>query len=153
MQVHPYLPAVAAILCFRGTSGRPGRPNAKGLPEERPIDVGWDPREAILCRQCRQMVTHASERISVRGGHQHTFANPHGIVFEIGCFRTVQGCGLVGQATLEWSWFKGYSWRILVCKMCLTHLGWLFASTEGESFSGLILDRIIASSEVRDDRD
>jgi len=100
----------------------------------------------ILCRQCLQIITSKAERIEVEGLHYHTFANPHGIVYDIGCFRSADGCGYVGSYSYEFAWFKGFNWRIAVCKLCLTHLGWLFASQSNESFYGLILNRIIDST-------
>ena len=107
--------------------------------EEKLSDDG----EHILCRQCLNVITSSAERIEIDGLHQHTFANPHGIVFEIGCFRNVKGCGHAGSFSVEFSWFKGFSWRIAVCIMCLAHLGWLFASPDSDSFHGLILDRLV----------
>jgi len=100
--------------------------------------------EYILCRQCLQIITSPSERIIVQGSHAHTFSNPHGIVYNIGCFRSVRGCGYIGPAIDEFTWFRGFSWRISVCSMCLTHLGWLFESRGNESFNGLILDRLVS---------
>jgi uncharacterized C2H2 Zn-finger protein len=102
-----------------------------------------DEEEYIRCRQCRQIITTRSDRIMVQGSHQHTFANPHGVVFHIGCFHSVSGCGYVGPAAEEFTWFRGYRWRIAVCGMCLTHLGWLFISRGNHIFNGLILDRLI----------
>jgi len=97
----------------------------------------------ILCRQCHQVITSRAERIEMQGAHQHTFANPHGSVYQIGCFRSAAGCGYAGQPSDEFTWFKGYSWRIAVCGSCLFHLGWLFISPGSESFNGLILDHLI----------
>jgi hypothetical protein len=97
----------------------------------------------ILCRQCHQAITRPADRTTVQGAHRHTFANPHGIVFEIGCFRNVEGCGYAGAASNEFTWFAGYSWRVCFCRMCLTHLGWVFNSGGGDVFHGLILDRLI----------
>ena len=99
--------------------------------------------EYIRCRQCRNILASPDDRISIQGSHQHTFANPHGVVFEIGCFKDVTGCGYAGAATDEFSWFAGYSWRICFCTMCLTHLGWIFSSNAGAIFHGLILDRLL----------
>ncbi|MBW2606015.1 MAG: hypothetical protein JRD05_00120 [Deltaproteobacteria bacterium] len=99
--------------------------------------------EYILCRQCLQVITSPAERIEMQGAHQHTFANPNGIVYQIGCFRSASGCGYAGQPSYEFSWFKGYSWRVAVCGSCLFHLGWLFTSPGSESFNGLILDHLI----------
>ena len=100
----------------------------------------------ILCRQCYHPVTSPNDRIAVQGAHHHTFANPHGIVFEIGCFKTADGCAYAGPASDEFTWFTGYSWRVCFCSMCLTHLGWLFVSLSGDGFHGLILDRLIEPS-------
>lgn len=99
--------------------------------------------EHILCRQCHSILTRPAERINIQGSHHHTFANPHGVVFEIGCFGAVEGCGYAGPASDEFSWFKGFSWRVAVCVMCLTHLGWFFESYDGGNFHGLILDRLL----------
>ena len=99
--------------------------------------------EYIICRQCRQAITRPEDRIAMQGAHRHTFANPHGIVFDIGCFKDVIGCGYAGAASDEFTWFAGYSWRICYCTMCLTHLGWIFSSKSGNIFHGLILDRLI----------
>ena len=103
-------------------------------PEEEPH---------IICRQCHQAITKSEERFSIQGAHQHTFANPHGLVFEIGCFRNAIGCGYAGPASDEFTWFAGYSWRVCFCGRCLTHLGWLFTSNSGDAFHGLILERLI----------
>ena len=113
------------------------------IVEEEAEEKESDKEEYILCRQCRQVITSSAERIEVQGSHQHTFANPHGIVYQIGCFRSVMGCRYGGPATKEWSWFIGFSWRIAVCSMCLTHLGWLFTTNGSASFNGLILDRLV----------
>jgi len=124
---------------------RPDRksPDRDGLPDtEEHTEEEEKEKAYILCRNCGQPVSRPEDRISVQGSHMHTFANPHGLVFEIACFRSVFGCGYVGPATDEFSWFSGYRWRIVVCAACLTHLGWLFTAA-GDSFAGLILDRLI----------
>lgn len=99
----------------------------------------------IICRQCRQIITRPAERIFVNGSHRHTFANPLGIVFEIGCFRSAMGCAPAGSASDEFTWFAGYSWRLVLCAGCLTHLGWSFTAPGGDQFFGLILDHLATS--------
>jgi hypothetical protein len=111
--------------------------------EDETEDNVSEQEEYIFCRQCGNIITSPEERIVVQGSHRHTFANPHGIVFEIGCFRTVKGCSHAGPASTDFSWFSGFSWRIAVCFQCLTHLGWLFASPDQGQFHGLILDHLI----------
>ena len=120
-----------------------GGVDAPKLAEEETGEVTPEAENYILCRQCRQAITSPSDRIAMQGAHQHTFANPHGAVFEIGCFKTAKGCGYAGLPTDEFSWFAGFSWRVCFCTMCLTHLGWLFISGAGDMFHGLILDRLI----------
>jgi hypothetical protein len=102
--------------------------------------------ELLLCRQCHQMIARPADQISVNGAHRHVFANPHGLVYEIGCFRAITGCGYIGGMSTEFAWFAGYAWRILACTGCLSHLGWVFSAGGGDRFYGLILDQLILSS-------
>ena len=115
--------------------------------EDNSIETLYESGEYILCRQCRQLITVAAERITVQGSHQHIVANPHGIVYQIGCFQNANGCSYTGPLTSEWSWFKGFDWRIAVCGICHTHLGWLFVAAENEYFNGLILNRLYFGEE------
>ena len=96
----------------------------------------------IVCRQCLQRLTRPSERATVNGSHRHTFANPSGIVFEVGCFRMTSGVSLIGPPSYEFPWFSGHSWQIAICATCQSHLGWLFKGHGGSQFFGLILDRL-----------
>ncbi len=97
----------------------------------------------ILCRQCANMVTDPNQGTWINGSHRHTFANPIGVVYEIGCFSEAPGCRPVGPASDEFTWFAGYLWRVSICSKCLTHLGWQFLSSAGHGFFGLIFDRLI----------
>jgi hypothetical protein len=122
-------------------------PDGQSIPAEAPeTENQEDP--AICCKQCLQKITHPSERIAIQGAHQHVFANAYGIVFEIGCFRTVWGCRFFGPATDEWTWFGGYKWRIASCSQCGIHLGWQYTSTSESktTFHGLILGHLILPS-------
>lgn len=128
---------------FRLPSEKQGGEKLKSLVNEKSKEKALDDGEFIFCRQCIHAITSKAERVQVNGSHQHTFANSHGIVFQIGCFGSANGCGHVGSATDEFTWFAGYNWRVVVCSLCLTHLGWVFSSGSGESFHGLILDHLI----------
>jgi hypothetical protein len=96
----------------------------------------------IVCRQCQQRLTRPSERISINGSHSHTFANPSGVVFEIGCFRMASGLHFIGPPSYEFPWFTGHSWQIVICSACQTHLGWWFRGPDTNQFFGLIQDRL-----------
>jgi len=97
----------------------------------------------ILCRECLFPVAREEDGTSMSGAFQHTFANPAGIVFTIGCFSTAAGCVYVGPASDEFTWFSGFAWRVGVCRGCLAHLGWFFTAPSGAAFWGLILDHLI----------
>jgi hypothetical protein len=96
----------------------------------------------IRCHRCLAAVARPVDAIPVDGAHEHTFANPHGIVYTIGCFAEARGCGTAGGASPEFTWFRGFEWRVGVCSACLTHLGWRF-SGPATSFWALILDRLV----------
>lgn len=133
-----------SYILFRTPPDKPGGTASKPVvkPDSRQA-TAEDTGKQLLCRHCLQVITRASEQIVVAGAHRHTFANPRGIVFEIGCFRTAIGCGYVGLPTDEFSWFAGFTWRVAVCSACLTHLGWLFTASGDKRFNGLILDRLL----------
>ena len=100
------------------------------------------PEGLIRCRQCLASVARPRDAIQVAGAHEHTFANPHGIVYTIGCFGAAQGCGAAGPPSPEFTWFAGCEWRVGICAACLTHLGWRFSGPPGD-FWGLILDHLV----------
>lgn len=131
------------IQCLREPADQSDAEGDIAVLEEEAEEPESEEKEYIICRQCRQAITRPDDRIAMQGSHRHTFANPHGIVFDIGCFKNVIGCGYAGAASDEFTWFAGYSWRVCYCAMCLTHLGWIFRSNSGNVFHGLILDKLI----------
>jgi len=149
---------------LRGEAGAPADPGVRllrqdarpGDPEKRQgseVRLANRRREGrhLLCALCGRRITHTGERIRVQGSHGHTFANPHGHVFRIGCFGAAPGCRRASQETEDYTWFPGYAWSIQVCAGCFAHLGWEFRSAR-DGFHGLILDRLV--EEGRDgDRD
>ena len=96
----------------------------------------------ILCRNCRHNITSSGEMIEVGGRHRHIFNNPHGIVFEIGCFSSADGCARQGKPTSEFTWFGGFAWCFALCSKCHFHLGWHYHSGKS-GFFGLILDHLM----------
>jgi hypothetical protein len=100
-------------------------------------------KDGLHCALCRYPITHTSERIVKNEKHQHVFANPHGYIYQIGCFGQAPGCVVVGQETSHFSWFPGYTWRVALCGRCFSLLGWAFRSPEG-LFFGLVLDKLIS---------
>lgn len=136
------MPDGATPLLLKTEGGEPQRP--KGEEASQSAALEEDDEEAwYVCKQCRNQLAHSSARKVLQGSHTHTFANPSGVVFEIACFSPARGYSFLGPSSTEFSWFSGYSWRIIVCSVCIAHLGWIFSSQNGSSFFGLITDRII----------
>ena len=109
-------------------------PETRAVPREAPA-------EGLVCRRCGALVTTEAARIVRRDHHLHTRINPHGYVFELGCFSEAPGAVASGEPTLEFTWFEGLAWRMAGCRACGTHLGWRYDG-EGDAFWGLVLDRL-----------
>jgi hypothetical protein len=97
------------------------------------------------CVLCGEKITAEKNRVPVKGQHEHTFTNPHGFIFTIGCFSDAPGCRCAGYPTSEFTWFAGYAWRYAACGGCGTHMGWEFSS-DADLFFGLILNRLSEAS-------
>lgn len=117
--------------------------------ERRPVEDAGDMEHlhgnVYICRACRARVTSPAARIQVAGSHRHTFVNPQGEGFEIGCFSEARGVVGVGGATEHFTWFPGAPWRAAICGGCATQLGWAFGEPIG--FYGLVLTRIALVSQ------
>ena len=101
-----------------------------------------DKKEKIYtCIRCGSPIAPVHAEREIDGSFTHSFTNPHGIMFSIGCFSEAPGCVAVGPSTAEFTWFPGYSWRICGCGVCGMHLGWEFFAEES-GFFGLILDNL-----------
>ncbi len=135
---HVSLRAYRPLHLFR-SDAKTGKPDAD--PNTTPVEESLD---AVVCRQCHHEITASAHRQTVNGAHVHTFANPGGIIFEVACFGEAWGCGYVGPASAEFTWFSGYRWRIAVCGSCHTHLGWRFDAEGGHTFHGLITSKILS---------
>ncbi len=123
-------------LLFRGAKGSPDRDNLSIEKDESEKEQ----QKGLLCRVCQLLITTSRERIEKDGKHLHTFFNPAGIVYEIGCFRRAPGCLEFGPPSSEFAWFGGYSWQVVYCLSCQQHLGWKFSGEE--RFFGLVVNKL-----------
>ncbi len=110
-----------------------------------------EPEHNWFCRYCGTIITSDAQRIERDGRFGHTFVNPGGYVFGIGCFADAPGCVEAGDYTGDHTWFAGFEWRYALCCGCASHLGWRYRGGGGggraggrDAFYGLILDRLIA---------
>jgi len=106
-------------------------------------------KEFIICRSCSHIITSVDKRIEIAGQHAHTFTNPAGIVYRIGCFSSAPGCFNFGEPTMEYTWFPGYTWCYANCLNCFMHLGWFFQSGD-HHFYGLILNHLTMGTMERE---
>ena len=97
--------------------------------------------DTIRCARCRNDVTAGRFAIEVDGAHAHTFRNPAGWSFRMGCFAEAPGAAVSGMATYAHTWFPGHAWRFAHCTACGTHLGWWFVGGSS-AFCGLVLTRL-----------
>ncbi len=126
---------------LRLLEGKGAAPSPDALQDAEPRAARERGRQ-LACASCRRPITSDSARIEVDGKHAHTFANPLGYVFRIGCFGIAAGVTTVGPVSSEFAWFSGYSWQIEECASCGAHLGWVFRSA-ARGFHGLVLDSLI----------
>lgn len=121
---------------------RKGQADQSTMADSKPMDDDTNSGDFLVCRRCLGFVTTTSQKIKVNGAHIHSFTNPHGLFFDIGCFRHATGCAYSSDSSYEFTWFAGFRWQIAVCRACMEHLGWLFTS-DGSQFNGLILDKLV----------
>ncbi len=133
----PVRPPLALLREDEGerTPGRPGH-------DARPKEGGPGPGRVLVCRVCRRRITTESARMTKAGRHLHVFANPMGLVFEIGCFSVAAGCLRAGPPSLEFTWFPGYAWQPAICSGCGGHMGWFWQHASGDGFWGLLVERL-----------
>ncbi len=101
----------------------------------RAADTGG--AESLRCAACDHAITERGYRTEMMGAHEHTFVNPGGFAYAIGCYAAAPGCAYAGSPETAFSWFPGWSWQIAVCARCRAHLGWIYRLS-GQQFHGLI---------------
>ena len=113
---------------------------AKEQAQDR-TDAATPGDDSLRCAVCDHRITERAYRSERSGGHEHTFENPAGFSFRIGCFVAAPGCAHVGVPSEAFSWFPGWTWQIAICRRCHTHVGWIFR-LGGEQFHGLIVSAL-----------
>ncbi|NGZ29229.1 MAG: hypothetical protein G8345_20370 [Magnetococcales bacterium] len=126
-QLRPFLP--------------PAVPPPAHLPDQQEACATRE-ETPILCKFCSLVITRPQEAIVMAGSHEHTFFNPAGMVYRIGCFRTATGCTWLAESSADFSWFPQTLWQIALCRRCHSHLGWRYTTSLHSTFFGLILTRL-----------
>jgi hypothetical protein len=109
-----------------------------------------DHGKAVRCAYCKTVISYQGNAEQIGGKHVHSYVNPGGFEFTIGCYRRAW-CKIMGLPMQEWSWFHGYTWQYALCPQCQEHLGWFYRNApDNSSFYGLILDRLIIEQSADD---
>lgn len=122
------------------------RRNLKSVAHRQPqtttrVDTEAYQDRVLVCRLCGNIITYESLGTTIAGAQCHTFANPYGHIYQIGCFRNAPGVLVDLTESTDFTWFQGFAWSIAICNWCGTHLGWRF-SAESSVFYGLILVKL-----------
>ena len=87
-------------------------------------------------------------------GLMAAYVNPHGQIHETLTVHHAKNIRLIGHEVAEHSWFPGYKWTIVQCRLCANHLGWRFRnpSLKPSTFYGLTRNGLIfARNETEND--
>lgn len=78
-------------------------------------------------------------------GLMAAYVNPHGQIHETLTVLQAKNIRLLGHEVAEHSWFPGYKWTIVQCRLCGNHLGWRFrnSSLKPSTFYGLTRNGLI----------
>lgn len=134
-----YSPSVSLYL--KGAVDGSGAGGEVAEDKKSEADHGHGGRK-LVCKLCRSVITRRELGMEVNGQHRHVFFNPHGYVFELGCFASAKNVVPTGPKTDEFTWFPGYVWQVVACAHCASQLGWRYAK-DGGGFYGLILTALI----------
>ena len=117
-----------------------GSERARARADKRAGGGGGAAR-AYWCATCDTRVADEESAREIGGAHRHSFVNPAGVAFDIGCFAAAR-CRVQGAPTLEATWFAGCAWSYALCANCGAHLGWCYDGESGRFF-GLIFARLV----------
>jgi hypothetical protein len=115
-------------------------------PPQSQIDDERARGRALGCAFCKRPITTTAAAIEMNGAHAHTFSNPDGYQFRVGCFSDAAGLVKAGPSSTDWTWFPGYSWQVELCAGCREQLGWFYRGAD-HRFHGLILDNLVEIEE------
>uniref|UniRef100_A0A1A9X412 Protein cereblon n=1 Tax=Glossina brevipalpis TaxID=37001 RepID=A0A1A9X412_9MUSC len=85
------------------------------------------------CRYCSSHIANCRELFAMsKHGVQTQYCNSAGYVHETNTVYQVNNQAILysGSPSAEFSWFPGYQWHSIVCKVCKHHLGWEFKAVE-----------------------
>jgi hypothetical protein len=110
--------------------------------------TGGNGARAFQCSVCDGLITQSDRLLVLDGTDRHLFVNPAGVECDFYTFTRCPGAMAFGDATLEHTWFSGYSWRMAFCRYCSQHLGWYYEgmmrSNRPYEFWGMLVSRLVS---------
>lgn len=94
-----------------------------------------------LCALCLEKIASDKDRFYFQGKSEFQFINPGGYHYDLITFSQTFSCIATTPPTLQYTWFKGYSWSICQCNSCNSHLGWKYINEL--TFYGLIREQLV----------
>ncbi|KAF5288697.1 hypothetical protein FQR65_LT11962 [Abscondita terminalis] len=94
----------------------------------------------LCCALCKAEITNQKHVFAMsKDGVQSNYCNPSGHVYETVTVLKASNFNLTGSPSKEFSWFPGYWWTIMQCRLCRGHIGWKFSSNhlQPHEFYGL----------------
>ncbi|KAK4878784.1 hypothetical protein RN001_011290 [Aquatica leii] len=83
----------------------------------------------LCCAVCKAEITNQKYVFAMsKDGVQSNYCNPSGHVYETVTVLKADNFNLTGAPSKEFSWFPGYWWTIMQCRLCRGHIGWKFSS-------------------------
>lgn len=97
------------------------------------IEKSLDQRRFFCCSRCKNQIADCSSLFAMsKHGVQTNYCNPSGFIHETNTVYSIKPDAVYhsGEPSTEFSWFPGYSWEILLCRMCQIHVGWQFSAVK-----------------------
>lgn len=97
------------------------------------VEDSLDYDRFFCCRRCRNQIANCNTLFAMsKHGVQTNYCNPGGIIHETNTVYAVRTDAVYpsGAPSTQFSWFPGYSWQVLLCRICDIHIGWRFDSTK-----------------------
>jgi cereblon len=117
--------------------------------------LSWLKRyKKFACRHCAADICEDRDIFSMSAsGLMAAYVNPHGQIHETLTVLQAKNVRLLGQEVAEHSWFPGYKWTIVQCRLCGNHLGWRFRnpSLKPSTFYGLTRNGLIFAKNTTGD--
>jgi hypothetical protein len=101
---------------------------------------------AYHCASCGAFITDSASWLTLNGSVKHSFVNPARVRCDFMTFIDCDNIQEHDELFMEHSWFPGYGWRFITCRICFQHLGWKYDAVTDEAnpseFFGVLISSV-----------